>query len=37
MIGTRSINNQTYDVYTVGANGGELIINQDIDFQQSVI
>ena len=37
MTGTRSINNQTYDVYTVGANGGELIINQDIDFQQSVI
>ena len=35
--GTTSINGQDYDVYAVGANGGELIISQDIDFNQSVI
>ena len=35
--GTTSINGQNYDVYSVGSNGGELIISHDIDFNQSVI
>ena len=35
--GTTTIDGQDYNVFTVGDNGGELIINQDIDFNQSVI
>lgn len=35
--GSTTINGQNYDVYSVGSNGGELIISHDIDFNQSVI
>lgn len=37
MTGTKTIDGQDYNVFTVGDNGGELIINQDIDFNQSVV
>ncbi len=35
--GTQTINGQDYDVYTVGDAGGELIVNQDIDFNPSTV
>lgn len=37
MTGTREIDGQNYNVFSVGDNGGELIINQDIDFNQNVV
>ena len=35
--GTQTINGQSYDVYSVGDAGGELIVSQDIDFNQSSV
>ena len=34
---TREIDGQMYNVYDIGTNGGELIIDQDITFNHSVI
>jgi hypothetical protein len=35
--GTQTINGKDYDVYSVGADGGQLIINSEIAFNQDVV
>lgn len=35
--GTETINGKDYDVYSVGSDGGQLIINQDIEFNSSIV
>lgn len=35
--GTDTINGKEYDVYSVGSDGGQLIINSEIDFNTNVI
>ncbi len=35
--GQTTIDNKTYDVYTVGNDGGQLIIDEDISFTSSVV
>ncbi|SEW00935.1 Ig-like domain (group 3) [Cognatiyoonia koreensis] len=35
--GTETINGKDYDVYSVGDDGGQLIINSDIMFNQNVV
>lgn len=35
--GTETINGKDYDVYSVGSDGGQLIINSDIEFNQNIV